>query len=130
MIGEALGGVRSVAGAVGRVGELSDALPRTVRGFERRFNETLGLLGQVADDLNVLRGSLIPAMGRIEDIESTLDATTQRIEAELAATRRDLNAARLDLAQVRARLDEAVDLLPGDDEPGPLERAKDALTPG
>jgi predicted nucleic acid-binding Zn-ribbon protein len=71
------------------------------------------------DDVRAIRDVIEPAGHRIEKIHAAID----RLHGEVSSVQGNVE-------ELRKQVQDMAGLVPGSREPGPLERAKDALTPG
>jgi chromosome segregation ATPase len=115
-------GVRDIANALPA---LADDLIRVRSTVEPQYERVtaieanLAILPELASSLEQLRTTAAPQVERITPIEESLT----RLEAQINILQRTLS-------QLKGDVEDATEHLPDPDAPGPLARARDALTGG
>ncbi len=110
------------ADALADVGAIRTEVVR-IRRQSESLDELLPALNSLKQDLGGRLDSLHEIVNGLEGIESDLDTTVAGLVGQLTALHQTVASLQDDVQRITHRL-------PDPDEPGPLERARDALTGG
>lgn len=99
---------------------LGDAPGRALRRADRYAREALALLREVRDD--------VAEVGVLAERLDAVDRRLAVVEGHAASLDTSIPQIADDVAALRAEARELRRLVPGEDPPGPLERAKQAVT--
>jgi hypothetical protein len=112
-------GIRTTEEITRRLAELQRILSARLGGIDQGVQGLAGVLPAVAAEVQRVRETVEPQQERVAVIEAGVLRLEQRL-ADLAAT----------LELLRQDVDNATDLLPDPDAPGPLARAREAIAGG
>jgi hypothetical protein len=104
--------------------EALGAAARSIPSFER---ELLAELGQLGADVQEIEDGLAVLRELARDVQE-MKAQVTAIEAGGHVLLREVTAMRDLVSELRAEVGDAVEHLPDPDAPGPIARARDALT--
>lgn len=128
-----------------RVAALQLIVGDRLAALDRAVGEVLVVLPAVADDLRCVRATVVPVeerlaavlasvarlAGDVERLRTVAEPQLERVSAvEEIAARLELRVGELQhtLARVQGDVEDATEHLPDPDAPGPIARARDALT--
>ena len=114
--------VERAAEALEHVGPMREEVVQ-VRKQSEPLADILPAIKDLNENIANRLDSLQTLVKSLERVEAHLDSTVENLVGELSAMHRTVRALQDDVERV-------TDRLPDPDEPGPLGKARDALTPG